>query len=158
MGRRFPNQEVPRRDHWERRARPLGFLVDTCAWIDVERGHLAPADVSVLTRKEPVFLSPVTIAELKFGAEAATNTGIRQKRLASLRRLTRVPVLSIDVVTGEVFGQLAAAIRTSGRQHRYRVQDLWLASQAIQHNFGLLTRRKDFEDIPGLELRLYELS
>lgn len=40
----------------------------------------------------------------------------------------------------------------------YRVQDLWLASQAIQHGFGLLIRnRRDFEDIPGLDLVLYEL-
>jgi len=118
---------------------------------------MAPADVSVLTGNQPIYLSPVTIAELTFGAEVAINSGIRQKRLASLSRLTRAPVLPIDAATGEVFGQLAAAIRSAGRQHEYRVQDLWLASQAIQHNFGFLTRnRKDFEDIPGLELRLYE--
>jgi predicted nucleic acid-binding protein len=30
---------------------------------------------------------------------------------------------------------------------------IWLASQAIQHGYGLLTRnKKDFEDIPGLDL------
>jgi predicted nucleic acid-binding protein len=128
-------------------------------WIDVERGHLAPADVAALTRNEPIYLSPVTIAELKFGAEATISPGTRQKRLAALRRLIRVPALSIDAATGEVFGQLAAAIKSSGSQHVHRVQDLWLASQAIQHNFGFLTRnRKDFEDIPGLELRLYELA
>ena len=136
----------------------MGFLIDTCAWIDVERGALAPADVATLTRGEPVFLSPVTIAELRFGAEIARDLGIRQKRLAALRRLQRKPHLPIDSGSGEIFGSLASTIKTAGRHHRYRVQDLWLASQAIQHGFGLLTRnRRDFEDIPGLDLVLYEI-
>jgi predicted nucleic acid-binding protein len=137
----------------------LGFLIDTCVWIDVENGRLSPADVARLTREEPVFLSPVTIAELKLGAEVAGDPGIRQKRLASFRRLTSRPVLPIEAGTGEVFGELAAAIKVAGRQHRYRAQDLWLASQAIQHSFGLLTRnRRDFEDIAGLDLVVYELT
>ena len=131
----------------------MGFLIDTCVWIDVERGALAPADVAAVTQQEPVFLSPVTIAELRFGVDATPDPGIRQKRLAALRRLARKPSLLIDVNTGEIFGGLAAQIKAAGRGHRYRVQDLWLASQAIQHGFRFLTRNaKDFADIPGLDL------
>jgi predicted nucleic acid-binding protein len=137
----------------------VGFLIDTCVWIDVEQGALAPADVAALTRDEPVFLSPVTIAELRFGAEVAKDPGMRQKRLAALRRLQRKPLLPLDGATGDIFGSLAAAIKAAGRQHRYRVQDLWIASPAVQHGFGLLTRnRRDFEDIPGLDLTLYVLA
>ncbi|MHB0980350.1 MAG: PIN domain-containing protein [Thermoleophilia bacterium] len=133
----------------------MGFLIDTCVWIDVERGVLAPGDVAAFTREEPVFLSPVTIAELKFGAESAADSGVRQQRLAGLRRIQNRPLLPIDGNTGEVFGALAAEIRRAGRHHRYRVQDLWLASQAIQHGYRLLTRnRGDFEDVPGLNLVL----
>ena len=133
----------------------MGVLIDTCIWIDVEQGALAPADVARITGDAPVFLSPVTLAELKFGAETALDPGVRQKRLAALRHLQRKPLLPIDGNTGDVFGSLAAAIKAAGRGHRYRVQDLWLASQAIQHGFRLLTRNgKDFEDVPGLELVL----
>lgn len=131
----------------------MGFLIDTCVWIDVERGALAPADVAGITGDAPVFLSPITIAELKFGAEVAQNPGVRQKRLAALARLQRKPLLPIDASTGDIFGTLAAAIRRAGRSHRYRVQDLWLASQTIQYGYGFLTRNgKDFEDVPGLDL------
>jgi predicted nucleic acid-binding protein len=134
----------------------MGFLIDTRVWIDVERGVLATGDVTALTSDEPVFLSPVTIAELRFGVEVTPDGAIRQRRLAALRRLLRRPLLPIDGGTGEIFG-LAAQIRAAGRQHRYRVQDLWLASQAVQHAFRLLTRnRLDFEDIPGLDLVLYQ--
>jgi hypothetical protein len=78
-------------------------MIDTCAWIDVEQGALAPADVAALTRDEPVFLSPVTIAELRFGAEVAKDPGMRQKRLAALRRLQRKPLLPLDGATGDIW-------------------------------------------------------
>ncbi len=92
----------------------MGFLVDTCAWIDVERGALAPADVESLTQSEPIFMSPVTLAELRFGADAAQDPGVRQRRLAALRRLARKPLLAIDGATGEIFGSLAAQIKAAG--------------------------------------------
>ena len=134
----------------------MGFLIDTCVWIDVERGTISPADVAQYTLTEPVFISPVTLAELAFGAEMAKDEQIRQKRMAALDRLRKKPFLIIDEITGEVFGILAAYLHRQGKSHRYRVQDLWLASQAIQNGFKLLTRnKKDFEDIPGLDLVIF---
>jgi predicted nucleic acid-binding protein len=131
----------------------MGFLIDTCVWIDVERGRLTPADVAAVTGDEPVFLSPVTVAELRFGVDAASDPGVRQRRSAALRRLQRRPCLTIDEVTGEVFGSLAAQLRAAGAGHRRRTQDVWLAAQAVQHGHRLLTRNpKDFQDIPGLDL------
>ena len=135
----------------------MGFLIDTCIWIDVERGALSPADVAAITGNEPVFLSPVIIAELKFGVENAKSSDLRQKRLAVLARLKKKPVLKIDEISGELFGDIAAQIKKNGLQHHYRVQDLWLASQAIQHGYRLLTHNsKDFLDIPGLALVVWE--
>lgn len=135
----------------------MGYLIDTCIWVDVERGRLAPADVAAITGDEPVYISPVIISELKFGAEIAKSSDMRQKRLAALSRLKKKPILWIDETTGEIFGDVAAQIQKNGRQHHFRVQDLWLASQAIQHGFKFLTHnRKDFEDIPGLSLIVWD--
>ena len=134
----------------------MGFLIDTCARIDVERGALAPADVATMTRGEPVF-SPVTIRELQFGPEIAKDLGGRQKCPAALRRLQRKPRLRLTAEAGS-YSVRSQHNKVAGRQHRYRMQDLWLASHAIQHGFGPLTRKRhDFEDIPGLDLVLYEL-
>ncbi|MFU8897072.1 MAG: type II toxin-antitoxin system VapC family toxin [Gammaproteobacteria bacterium] len=132
----------------------MGFLIDTCIWIDVECGRLGPADVSAYTGDAPVYLSPVTMAELRLGIEMTTDPGVRQKRLATYRRMTRKPLLPIDADTADVFGEIAGLLaKAAGRSHRTRVQDLWLASQAIQHGIGLVTRNPgDFADIPGLEL------
>lgn len=131
----------------------MGFLIDTCIWVDIERGKLAPADVALKTGEEPVFISPVTLAELTYGAYQAKE-GIRAKRLAAIKKLRNKPVLKIDEITGEIFGRLASELTFSGRGHKFRIQDLWLASQAIQHAYFLLTHNvKDFADIPGLQLK-----
>jgi 2-octaprenylphenol hydroxylase len=74
----------------------VGFLIDTCIWIDVEQGRLGPADVSAFTGDAPVYLSPVTLAELRLGIEMTADPGVRQKRLATYRRMTRKPLLPID--------------------------------------------------------------
>lgn len=130
----------------------MGFLIDTSIWVDIERGRLNPASVANVTGIAPVYLSPVTIAELKHGAEISP-VSIRAKRLATLERLKRKPILRIDETTGDIFGSLAATLRLTGRGHAFRIQDLWLASQAIQNALTLLTHnKKDFEDIPGLEI------
>lgn len=130
----------------------MGFLIDTCIWVNVERGRLAPLDVASVTGEEPVYISPITIAELRYGAEVASPS-LKQKRLSALKRLMKKPALRIDEETGDIFGNLAAHLTTTGRGHHFRIQDLWLACLAIQHNFKFLTHnRKDFEDIPGLDL------
>ncbi len=134
----------------------MGFLIDTCIWIDVERGRISPADVAFITGDEPVYLSPVSLAELAFGADMAADESIRQQRHAALERLRKKPFCIIDEMTGLIFGRVAAHLRREGRDHRHRIQDLWLASQAIQNSLKLLTRNeKDFKDIPALDLVIF---
>ena len=131
----------------------MGWLIDTSIWIAVERGTLGAADIHAITRQEPVYLSPVNIAEIRFGLELLRTGTLKQKAAAALRRLRRKPQLRITVETAEVFGSLAAKLRKSGRDPNVRVNDLWLAAQAIQRDFTLLTSNVvDFRDVPGLKL------
>jgi len=131
----------------------MGYVIDTCIWIDVERGKISAADVALMTKDHPVYISPVTIAELKFGVEITSNLSTKQKRMAALEKLMKKPVLKIDEATGQIFGSLSSTLTKNGKNFDYRIQDLWIASQAVQHGFTLLTWNiKDFKDIPGLEL------
>jgi predicted nucleic acid-binding protein len=130
----------------------MAYLIDTCIWVDVERGKLAPADIQTITGSESVYLSPITVSELQFGVDMATDPGIRQARQKSVDILKKKPVLKIDEETGSIHGRLGAELRKSGKDGRYRIMDLWLAAQAIQYNLVLLTRNsKDFSDISGLQ-------
>ena len=129
----------------------MGWLIDTNIWISVERGTLAAADVHAITRQEPVYLSPVNIAEIRFGLELLSGLQ-KQRTTAMLRRLHRKPQLRITIQTAETFGMLAAKIKKAGRDPHVRVNDLWLAAQAIQRDLRLLTSNaRDFADIPGLK-------
>jgi predicted nucleic acid-binding protein len=131
----------------------VGWLIDTRLWIAVERGALGAADIAAITRQEPVYLSPVNIAEIQFGLELLPAGAKKQRAAAVLRRLRRKPQLRITVETAEVFGTIAAKLKKARREPHVRINDLWLAAQAIQRNLKLLTSNpKDFRDIPGLKM------
>lgn len=131
----------------------MGWLADTGVWIEVERGRISAADIHAVTGTAAVYLSPVNVAELQFGVEQMTHPGRRLRALTMLRRLQRKPLLRIDARTGQVFGRLAAALEKKGRGAEFRIQDIWLAAQAVQRGFALLTTNaKDFVDVPGLKV------
>jgi len=72
--------------------------------------------------------------------------------MAMLRRLRRKPLLRITAKTAETFGVLAAMLTRTGRGADFRVQDLWVAAQAVERDFTVLTANaRDFEDIPDLK-------
>jgi len=131
----------------------MGFLIDTNLWIAIERGKLSAADIHAITRQSPIYLSPVNIAEIRFGIDLMKNDKQKQRAMTTLRRMRRKPLLRITGETAEVFGMVAALLTQTGRGAHFRIQDLWLAAQSIQRDFTLLTaNEKDFKDVPGLKL------
>jgi len=131
----------------------VGFLIDTNLWIAVERGKLSAADIHAITRQAPIYLSPVNVAEIRFGIDLMKDARQKQRAMAMLRRMRRKPLLRITSETGEVFGMIAAKLAQAGRGADFRIQDLWLASQAIQRDFTVLTANaRDFKDVPGLKV------
>lgn len=128
-------------------------MIDTSLWIAIERGAIGAADVHAVTKQDPVYLSPINVAALVYGFDLLPAGPRKQKAAAAIRRLRRKPQLRITIETAATFGALAAALRKAGRDPDVRVNDLWLAAQAIQRDFGLLTSNpKDFADIPGLRM------
>ena len=135
----------------------MGFLIDTNIWIAVERGRLSAADIHAITRQAPIYLSPVNLAEIRFGIDLMTDAKQKNKAMAMLRRMRRKPLLRIGAQTAEVFGGLAARLAKSGRGPDFRIQDLWLAAQAVERKFTLLTANaRDFRDVPGLKFLAVE--
>lgn len=131
----------------------MGWLIDTGIWIAVERGRIGAADLHAVTRQDPVYLSPINVAELQFGVDMLRSGALKHRAAAALRRIRRKPQLRITVETAEVFGSIAAALKRSGRNTAHRINDIWLAAQAIQRDFTLLTANpKDFKDIPRLKM------
>lgn len=136
----------------------MGWLIDTNLWIAVERGVIGAADIHAITRQAPVYLSPVNLAEMRFGLEILPAGRRKQRAAAMLRRLRRKPLLRITADTAETFGTLAAALRKTGKDPHVRINDLWLAAQAVQRDFQLVTSNaRHFADIPKLRMVVVRL-
>ena len=82
----------------------MGFLIDTSLWIAIERGRIGAADIHAITGQEPIFVSPVNLAEIRFGIELMSDAKQRHRAMAMLRRMRRKPLLRITGETAEIFG------------------------------------------------------
>ncbi|MBW7902771.1 MAG: type II toxin-antitoxin system VapC family toxin [Rhodocyclaceae bacterium] len=135
----------------------MGVILDSCVWIGLTIGRVDGRRVIAATGDAPVFISVVSLGELAFGVEACADPAVRAARAASLRQIEACPRLPVTQATAGAFGMLAATVKRMGRSPRPRYNDLWIAAQAIEHGYALLTLNPaDFADLPGL--RLIELE
>ena len=126
----------------------MGFLMDTCVWIDVERGSLAPADVAALTDSEPIFISPVTLAELRFGAEKSGSV-----RLAGQLELVlaALPVLPLQPPGDARYASLRVALERTGEP--IGPNDMFIAAHALALRLTLVTGKvREFSRVPSLKV------
>lgn len=129
------------------------MIFDSCIWVGLSAGQIDPQSVIDLSGDQPVFTSVISLGELCFGVESCADPTERAIRAAYLRQVETRPSLEISKHTAAAFGVLAAAVKQSGRSPRPRYNDLWIAAQAIEHNYLLLTSNpKDFSHLPGLRL------
>lgn len=129
------------------------MIFDSCIWVALGSGQLSHEAVIAAAGEAPVFTSAVALGELRFGVESCGDAGERARRAAFLRQVERRPVLDVTRNTAAAFGVLAASVRNAGRSPRARYNDLWIAAQAIEHGYALLTLNdKDFAELPGLRV------
>jgi hypothetical protein len=129
------------------------MIFDTSIWVGLASGQISGEAVQQATGDEPVYISAISLGELSFGVESCSDPATRMLRLRSLRSLEQRPVLDVSSLTASAFGILAAFLKQSGRSPRTRVNDLWIAAQAIEKDYALLTTNiKDFEGLPGLRV------
>ena len=95
-------------------------------------------------------ISVASLAELHFGVLITSDAATRAERLRRLSILQdKFDALPIDDKVAVSYGQLAAAVASSGRQPRSRVMDLLIAATAHAHGARLYTR--DAADLVGIE-------
>lgn len=131
----------------------MGVIFDSCIWVGLASGQIDQITVTDAAGDAAIFTSVITLGELNFGIEACTNPSERALRAAYFRQIEGRPVLEISKHTAAAFGVLAAAVKHAGRSPRPRYNDLWIAAQAIEHGYVLLTLNgNDFKELPGLQI------
>jgi len=131
----------------------MGMIFDTSIWIGLSEEQITEEAASEAAGEQQVFISVISLGELSFGVESAGDLAIRMHRRRALRTFEEMPVLDVTAQTASAFGMLVAFLKQSGRSPRTRVNDLWIAAQAMENDFALLTTNgKDFEGLPGLRV------
>ena len=131
----------------------MGVILDTCIWIGIADEQLSGEAVQGAVGEMAVFISVISLGELSFGVEACTDPVSRLRRTRYLRTLESRPNLEVSALTASAFGILAAFVKQTGRSPRPRYNDLWIAAQAIEHDYLLLTLNPDdFAGLPGLKI------
>jgi len=129
------------------------MIFDSCVWVALAAGQVDSETVITAAGDAPIFTSVISLGELSFGVEACVDPAERALRAAYLRQVESRPNLRVSKHTASAFGVLAAAVKQAGRSPRPRYNDLWIAAQAIEHGYALLTRNASgFANLPGLRL------
>lgn len=131
----------------------MGIIFDSCIWVGLAANQVDRQAVIDASGSAPVFTSTISLGELNFGVQSCTDPTERAMRAAYLRQVESRPAIGVTKHTAAAFGVLAAAVKQGGRSPRPRYNDLWIAAQAIENGYVLLTlNSNDFVDLPGLRL------
>jgi hypothetical protein len=131
----------------------MGIIFDSCIWVGLAANQVDPQAVIDAAGDAPVFTSTISLGELNFGVQSCTDPTERAMRAAYLRQVESRPAIGVSKHTAAAFGVLAAAVKQAGRSPRPRDNDLWIAAQAIENGYVLLTlNTSDFVNLPGLRL------
>lgn len=134
----------------------MGMIFDSCIWVGLAANQVDRQALIDAAGEAPVFTSTISLGELNFGVQSCTDPTERALRAAYLRQVESRPAIGVSKHTAAAFGVLAAAVKQAGRSPRPRYNDLWLAAQAIEHGYVLLTlNTHDFVDLPGLRLATF---
>ncbi|HRO58247.1 MAG TPA: type II toxin-antitoxin system VapC family toxin [Burkholderiaceae bacterium] len=131
----------------------MGVIFDSSIWVGLAAGQIDRQAVLETAGETPVFTSVISLGELSFGVEVCADPAERAVRAAYLRQVESRPTLPVTKTTAAAFGVLTAAVKRAGRSPRPRYNDLWIAAQAIEHGYALMTTNvNDFASLPGLQL------
>jgi tRNA(fMet)-specific endonuclease VapC len=125
------------------------LLLDTNAAIGML--NRSPAIRPPLSASESVSLPLGALGELEFGARNSANV---QRNLDAIEDLLKeIPLVAPDRRTAAIYGEIESALRRKGRP--IPSNDIWIAAQAMQHDFEVLTRDKHFREVEGIAVCMW---
>jgi tRNA(fMet)-specific endonuclease VapC len=133
----------------------LGLVVDTSAFVDLERESAAWEQALGDLAHEPVVLPAIVYGELLVGvrlASSSTRASGRRAKIAALA--TRVPIVEFGREVAERWADLFAVL--SKRGDLIPANDLAVAATAIHLGFGVLVGAQDeahFRRVPKLRVQ-----
>ena len=134
----------------------MNFLLDTSVvseWVK-PRPDAGVADWLAQADEDRIFISAVTLAEIRYGIERMP-AGIRRDRLEAwltddLPQRFDARVLPVDTGVGDRWGRVMARGQAAGRP--VAVMDAFIAATAERHDLVLATRNVSDFEVLGIRL------
>lgn len=124
----------------------MAVIVDTnalSAWLDGD-----PAIEIMLRQSSQLFLSPIVLGEYQFGILSSKYRVQYQAVLKEL--LIDFQVVSIDADTAVHYAQIRKELKEAGTPIPWH--DIWIAAQARQHQFKVLTKDGHFGKVQNMQI------
>lgn len=126
----------------------MRILIDTNRYCDFAVGEVT--DLQVLYNAETIFISIITVGELRAGFLHGARAQQNESLLQAFLSVGKVEVLELDLGTTTHYSLIYRQLRFKGKP--IPTNDLWIAALAMQHDLSLYTRDSHFFHIDGLQL------
>ncbi len=124
------------------------ILLGTNAYVRYLRGD--EKVLAYLAQSESVYMSVFVLGELFAGFKAGSKEKTNKRLLEKFLLKPTVAVLEATIETADIFGLIMASLRKSGTP--IPINDVWIASHAMETGSILVTFDDHFALIPGLRL------
>lgn len=121
-------------------------LLDTNAYTSFKKNEASV--IEVIQHTELICISPIVIGELMAGFEGSSKAKQNKIELQKFLESSRVIVYPITLDTSHFFSQIFHALKSKGKP--IPTNDMWIASQALEHGCVICTHDKHFSFIEGL--------
>ncbi|MGN6277083.1 MAG: PIN domain-containing protein [Solirubrobacterales bacterium] len=119
-------------------------LLDTSAVIALEEGRFLREGAL----PDRTVISIITVAELRAGVLVASDIETRDRRLATLERISEAAVFPIDHRVAGTWAGMRAYLAAARK--RVSVNDLWIAATAAANRMPVVTQDRDFYALSGV--------
>jgi tRNA(fMet)-specific endonuclease VapC len=124
--------------------RPI--LVDTNAYVSFKSNNAEI--IEILQKTEQICISPIVIGELIAGFDGGNKAKQNKLELQQFLESSRIIIYPITLDTSQYFAQIYNSLKKKGKP--IPTNDLWIASQALEHGCVICTHDKHFGFVDGL--------
>jgi len=121
-------------------------LLDTNAYASFKRNETAI--IEIIQTAESICISPIVIGELIAGFEGGSKIKQNKIELQKFLESARITIYPVTLDTSHFFSQIYCSLKNKGKP--IPTNDMWIASQALEHGCVVCTHDKHFGFIEGL--------
>lgn len=124
--------------------RPI--LFDTNAYVSFKRNE--KMIVEIVQHAELLVMSPIVLGELVAGFDGGNRAKQNKIELQEFLNSSRIVIHPLTLDTSHFFSQVYCSLKHKGKP--VPTNDMWIASQALEHGCVVCTHDKHFSFIEGL--------